>query len=152
MPAKETTAPESSTVGYVELTSRSYSMFVEAYASANKRALDYSKSMWEIASRPYSAAAIETAVADLFDRTDKLVTLTIAELQTNGQKAAEFAERFVAHAAKFQESYTASVKGLLDTGMSNLDFVKDSATQQFEGITKRMDEMHQTAATSMSSN
>jgi hypothetical protein len=151
MASKETAGPKDTT-SYVDLSSQSYSLFVDAYASANKRALDYSKSFWEIASRPYSTAAIEAAVQDNFDRANKLVSLTIAEMQTNGQKAAEFAEQFAAYAAKLQESYTASLKGLLDTGLSNLNYVKDTATQQFEELAKRADEIQKTAVAKASSN
>jgi hypothetical protein len=140
-----------STASYVELSSKSYNLFVDAYAAANKRGLDYAKSVWEVASRPYSTTAIEAAVQDSFDRASKLVALTVAELQTNGQKAAEFAEEFASQAAKFQESYTTSMKGLLDTGLSNLNFVKDTATQQFEDLTKRMDDIQKHAAATVSS-
>jgi hypothetical protein len=152
MASKETTAPKSTTAGYVELSSHTYSLFVEAYAAANKRALDYSKSVWEIASRPYSTAALEAAVQDNFDRISKLVSLTVAEMQNNGQKAAEFAEKFAAQSAKFQESYTASFKGAVDTGLSNLNYVKDTETQQFEDISKRMEEMQKTAVAGVSNN
>jgi hypothetical protein len=139
------------TASYVELSSKTYSLFVDAYAAANKRGLEYAKSVWGVTSRPYSTAPIEAAVQDNFDRASQIVSLTVAELENNGQKVAEFAEEFAAQAAKFQESYTASLKGLLDTGLSNLTFVKDTAAQQFEDLTKRMDDMQKHAAATVSS-
>jgi len=140
------------TASYVELGSQTYSLFVDAYASANKRALDYAKSVWEISTRPYASTTIEAAVRENFERTSEIVSLGITELQTSGQKSAELAEKFVAQAAKMQESYTEAVKGLVDTSISNINSVKDTATAQFEDFSKRMDEMQKSATATLSSN
>jgi hypothetical protein len=139
------------TSSYVELSSQAYTLFVDAFASANQRALDYSKSIWEIVSRPYASTAIETAARENFDRANQIVSLTIGELQATGQKNAEFAEKLVSHGAKVQESYVHAMRGLVDTGVSNISYVKDVATQQFEDATKRLSEM-QARATSAASN
>ena len=143
---------KSTTASYTELTSQTYNMIVEAYAAANKSALDYGKSLWEVASRPYATSAIEASIQENFDRANKIVSLTVAELQSNGQKAAAFTEQLASQAAKLQESYTASVKGLVDMSVSNLNYVKDTATAQFEDLTKRVDEMQKHAVTVVSSN
>jgi uncharacterized protein YnzC (UPF0291/DUF896 family) len=140
------------TSSYVELGSQTYSLFIDAYASANKRALDYAKSVWEISTRPYASTTIEAAVRENFERTSEIVSLAINELQTSGQKSAELAEQFVAQAAKMQESYTEALKGVVDTGISNINYVKDTATAQFEGFSKRMDEMQNSATATLSSN
>jgi hypothetical protein len=142
MPSKDFAA---TTASYVELSNQSYNAFVEAFASFNKSALEYSKSVWQIASRPYSTAALEAAVQDNFERASKLVSLTVAELESNGQKAAELAEKFAAQAARFQESYTTSLKGAVDMGLSNLNYVKDTATQQIEDLGKRVEHLQRSA-------
>ncbi len=136
------------TASYVELSSQTYSLFVDAMASYNKRSLEYTKSLWEIASRPYASTAIETTVRENFDRANQMISLTVSELQTNGQKSAEFGEKLVAHGAKVQESLVATMKGLVDTGISNVNFAKDSATQQFDNVTKRLEETTERAAAS----
>jgi hypothetical protein len=139
MSSKEATA------SYVEQASHIYSLFVDAYASANQRGLEYAKSLWAISSKPYSTSDVQVAVQEGFDRANQVVSLSVAQLQTNGQKSAEFAEKLVADLAKLQESYTQSLKGLVDTGISNINYVKDTATAQFEDFTKRVEDIQKTA-------
>ena len=127
------------TASYVELSSQTFSLVTDAMSASNKRALDYSKSLWEIASRPYSSTAIETTVRENLDRTNQIVSLTIHELQTNGQKSTELAEKLVAHGTKVQATMLNSMKGLVETSISNMNFAKDSATQQFDNVTKRIE-------------
>ncbi len=139
---------EDQTASYVELSSQTYTLFVDAMASYNNRSLEYSKSLWEIASRPYASTAIETTVRENFDRANQMISLTLSELQTNGQKSAEFGEKLVAHGAKVQDSLVTAMKGLVETSISNMNFAKDSATQQFDNATKRLDETTARAAAS----
>ncbi len=141
-----------STTSYVELSSQAYSLWVDAYASANQRALGYLKNVWEIAARPYASSALETTVRENFDRANQVVTLTIGELQTNGAKSAELVEKVSAHNAKVQDTVATAFRGLMTTGISNVNFVKESTAQQFEDLTKRLDEMQARATTSASSN
>ncbi|MBD5654494.1 MAG: hypothetical protein IAI50_04860 [Candidatus Eremiobacteraeota bacterium] len=136
---------------YVELSGKAYSMFVDAVASANQRALDYTKSVWEIASRPYASTAPESAMRENFDRTNQVVALTIAELQTGSEKAAELAQQTFAHGVKFQETLVQTTRGLVDTGVSNLNFVKDTATKSFDDLAKRMDDVQARATSQISS-
>jgi hypothetical protein len=150
MSSKETA--KEATSSYAELTTQSYSLFVDAIASANQRALDFTKQVWEISTRPYETNTIESAVRENLERTSEIVNLSIAELQTNGKKTAELAEQLVAHAAKLQETYTASLKGLVETGVSNMNYVKDTATAQFEDFTKRVEQTEKSVASTLSSN
>jgi broad specificity phosphatase PhoE len=133
------------TSSYLELASQTYSLFVDAYVSANQRALEYAKHVVEIGTRPYGASTVEAAFRENFERTTEVMTLSIAELQTSGQKTAELAEKLAAQAAKLQESYSGALRGLVDTGISNMNFAKDTAAAQFEGFTKRMDDIQKTA-------
>lgn len=127
------------TASYVELSSQTFSLLTDAMSAYNKRILEYSKSLWEISSRPYSSTAVETTMRENFDRTNQIVSLSIHELQTNGQKSTELAEKLVAHGTKLQETMMNSMKGFVETNISNMNFAKDSATQQFENITKRLE-------------
>lgn len=140
------------TASYVELSSQTYTLFVDAFAAANKRALDFTKSVWEISSRPYASTAIETAVRENFDRANQLVSLTINELQTNGQKSAEFGEKLVSHGAKVQESLVSTMKRLVDTSISNINFAKESATQSIDDMTKRVEDAQARTAATVSQN
>ena len=140
------------TPSYVELASQSYGMFVDAYATANQRALGYLKSVWEIASKPYATAALDVTVKENFDRANQIVSLTIGELQTTGAKNAEFVEKLSAHNAKVQDSVATAFRGLVTTGISNVNYVKETAAQQFDDLTKRLDDMQARASATVSSN
>jgi uncharacterized protein YnzC (UPF0291/DUF896 family) len=140
------------TAGYAELTTEAYTMFVDAFASANQRALDYSKSLWQILSRPYTATAIEAALRENVDRSNQIFSLTIDELQANGQKTAEFAEKLVAHSAKLQDTYVQSLRGAIDTGVSNLKYIKDVAEKQLDDAAKRIEDLQPHEAAPVSNN
>lgn len=133
------------TPSYVELSSQTYTLFVDAFASANHRALGYAKSLYEIVSRPYTSARTETGLRENFDRAHQIVELTVDELQATGQKNAEFAEKLAAHGAKLQDSWTHMLRGLLDTGISNLTYVKESAETSFDGFARRVEHMQSRA-------
>ncbi len=138
--------------GYAELTTEAYTLFVDAFAAANQRALDYSKSLWQIVTRPYAATAIDAALRENIDRTNQIFSLTIDELQTNGQKTAELAEKLVAHSAKLQDTYVQSLRGVLDTGVSNLKYIKDVAEKQLDDAAKRMEDLQPHEAAPVSNN
>ncbi len=141
-----------STSAYVELAAQAYALVTEAMASANQRTLDYMKSVYEITTRPYASNAMETAARENFDRANQVMSLTVSELQTNGQEAAEFGEKLVAHGAKVQEAYATAMRGIVDTGLSNMKFVKETATHQIDEMAKRFDEVSSRATAQVSSN
>ncbi|MBV9103096.1 MAG: hypothetical protein JO060_05860 [Candidatus Eremiobacteraeota bacterium] len=136
------------TAGYVELAGQTYGIAVDAFASANQRALGYAKSLYDIISRPYASSALEASVREGFDRAHQIVGLTVGELQTTGQKNAEVTEKLVAHAAKWQETWTEAVRGLLKTGIANITYVKDAAETSFDGFAKRVEELQSRATVS----
>jgi hypothetical protein len=129
------------TLSYVELSSQTYGTIVDAYASANQRALEYAKSLYDIVSQPYAAPVGESRVREGFDRAHQIVGLTVNELQTAGQKNAELAEKLVAHAAKWQDNWTEAIRGLFKTGIANMTYVKDATETSFNGFAKRVEEL-----------
>lgn len=143
---------QDTTPSYVDLSTQAYALFVDAFASASGRALDYSKSLYEIASRPYASTAVETAARENIDRANQMVSLTVDQLQTSGQQSAEFAQQLVAHGAKLQESYVATMRGLVNTGISNMNFMKETAERQAQDLARRVDETQNRAAAAVSSN
>ena len=104
-----------------------------------------------VRSRPYASSAVETNVRENFERAHQIVELSVNELQTSGQKGAEFAEKLAAHGAKLQDSWSHTLLGLLRTGISNMTYVKDAAETSFDGFAKRVEEM-QSRATTVSAN
>ena len=140
------------TSSYVELSDQAYSLFVDAIADYNQRTLAYSRSLWDIMSRPYASTAVETTVRENFDRVNQVVSLTVNELSSNGAKGAEFTEKLTQHAAKLQDAAVDAYRGLISTGISNVNFVKETAAQQFEDITKRLDDVQSRATAPVSNN
>jgi hypothetical protein len=136
------------TPSYVELSSQAYGMFVEAYAAANQRALAYMKSLYEIASKPYPTTGPEAFVSERFDRAHQIVDLTVNEMQTTGQKNVEFAEKLFAHTAKVQESATQALRGVMQTSVANLSYVKDATETSFDGFAKRVEDLQSRAGVS----
>ncbi len=130
-----------STPSYVDLSRQTYSLFVEAFATANQRYLGYMKSLYEIASRPYASSTVETTVREGFERAHQIVDLTVNEMQTSGHKSTELAEKVAAHGAMLQDSWTQGLRGALKTGISNISYVKDAAETSFDGFAKRVEEM-----------
>jgi len=125
--------------GYVELTNEVYALFVDAYGSAGKRALNYWKSVWEIASRPYTPVTIDSVVRTNFERANQLTSLTVDELRSAGRESAEVAEKLLAEGTKAQDTSLESLRGLLDTYASNLNYVKENASAQLDDFSKRLD-------------
>jgi Cdc6-like AAA superfamily ATPase len=151
----ETSAPaapaaKATTPSYTELTTESYALFVDAFATANRRGLDYFKSLYEIASRPYASSAIEQTVRENFDRLNQVISVTIAELQNNGQKAAEFNEKLAKHNVKVSETTLEALRGLTKTGLSNLEYAKDTAGVQLESFAKGVADVQERVVSSVS--
>ncbi len=143
---------QETTSSYVELASQAYALGVEAFAAANKRLLDYNKSIYEIASRPYASSAAETAVRENFDRLNQIVSLTVGELQAAGTQQAEFVRKATSHAAKMQETLAHAWRGALETGISNVNFVKETTGKQLDELTQRLDEIQTRTAQTISQN
>jgi len=142
---------QENTTSYIELASQTYGLFVDAIASTSQRLLDYYRSVWEISARPYASTAIESAVRENFDRANEIVSLTVTELQNDGQKSAELIQKLFAQNAKYQDSAVTAIKGLLNTGVSNVNFVKDTVAQQFDDLTKRFEEVQSRVTTTAAS-
>ncbi|MEO6990238.1 MAG: hypothetical protein ABI346_09065 [Candidatus Baltobacteraceae bacterium] len=129
------------TASYLELTSQGYAMMIDAAASANQRALGYTKSLYEIASRPFASGAPDATVRDGFDRFKQIADLTVTELRTAATKNAEFAERFVAQTNAVQEQVSHAVHGVAATGLSNISYVREATETQINGFTKRVEDI-----------
>ncbi len=143
--------PETTT-SYFELSSQAYTLFVDAFASANQRGLEVLKSAYEITSRPYNSSAIETTVRENLDRANQLMSLTVSALQTSGQKNVELAQSLLAQNAKVQDSLAHAVRGVIKTGISNVNYIKGVTEAQFDEAAKRVEELQVRTAASVSQN
>ena len=134
-----------SATSYIELSSKVYSLFLDALTSRTQRRLQYWKSVWEVSSGPYQSTAVEGTVRDGFDRASQILDLTANELKTDGQNAFEVSEKLFSYATRFQDVAMNAIRSVLDTSISNLDYVKETTQQQFDDVTKRLDEVQRQA-------
>lgn len=136
---------------YAALSSETYKLFADNAVAASGRALEYCKSVWQIASRPYASAELETGIRENYDRANQIVGLTVNELSTSGRESVQFAENLLAQSTKAQKLYVDAARGLMSTGISNMNFVKDTAERQIDDIANRFQEA-QSATTTSSTN
>lgn len=129
------------TKGYAELNAEAYALAIDAFASSNRRALDYFKSMFEIVSRPYNSTAVEAAVRENLDRANQVVSLTVSELQAAAQHNSELLEKTAKFAAKLQETVTAANQGIMKTVVSNMNYVRETADAQADEFAKRVEKL-----------
>ncbi len=129
------------TQSYVGLANRTYGLFVETFANANHRMLDFAKSVYDIASRPYTSSALEHTVRENVDRAGQIVELSVEALQQNGAEGAKFAKAAAEQAGAWQEQSMETARGMMRTGVSNMTFVKDATDQQLARAAARFEEM-----------
>jgi hypothetical protein len=129
------------TASYIELANETYTLLVDAIASTNHRALRCAKSVYEIASKPYTSSTPASAYRETFDRINQLIELTVHELQANGQQASELGRALMTHGARLQETWVATARGLAQASISNLNYVKDATETQVNDFAKRVEEM-----------
>jgi hypothetical protein len=120
---------QGSTANYVELSGQTYELVVDTFASVARRRLDYWKSVWEIASRPYGSTAIESTVRENFDRASQLANLTAGELRSRGQVAAEFSEKLLTQAGKLQDAALETFRDSLKTYASTVSQLKEATAE-----------------------
>jgi len=139
-------ATNETTTSYIELSNQGSKLYVEATATAQKHFLDYLRSISEVLARPYSPATFDGGLRESFDRAGQIHSITVTAVQTTSQKNAEFAEKAAAHVSKVQDSVFHSARGLWSTGLSNLNYVKDTTNAQLDTFAKRVDEIQTRAA------
>jgi hypothetical protein len=143
---------QNTTADYVELTNEVYALLVDAFGSADTRVLNYWKSVWDITSRPYSPATIDSIVRTNLERANQLTNLTVDELRSAGSESAEFAEKLLAKGAKVQDTVLGRFRGMIDTYASNLNYVKETTTAQLDGLSRRVEDLDKRTAPVGSSN
>ena len=132
---------QNTTADYGELTNDVYSLLVDAFASTDKRALNYWKSVWDITSRPDTPVTIDSVVRRNLERANQLTNLTIGEMRSAGRESAEFAEKLLAKGTKVQDTALGSFRGMIDTYAANLNYVKETTSAQLAGLSRRVEDL-----------
>jgi hypothetical protein len=118
---------QGNTAKYIELSTRTYALIVDTFASATRSRLDYWKSVWQIAFRPYASTAID--VRENFDRVSALTNLTVSELHSRSLGTVDFSEKLLAEIGKLQDSAGETYRDSVKSNDSTVAQVKDAATE-----------------------
>ena len=85
---------------YGDVAAETTTLIIDAIKSSNERALQYWKSVWDIVAAPAESTSTGYDVRAGFDRLDKVVNLTVQELETSIKKNAHVAETLIAQSTK----------------------------------------------------
>jgi hypothetical protein len=118
---------QANTAKYIELSTRTYALIVDTFSSATRSRLDYWKSVWQIASRPYASTAID--VRENVDRVSALTNLTVSELHSRGLRTVDFSEKLLAEIGKLQDSARETYRDSVKSNDSTVAQVKDAASE-----------------------
>jgi hypothetical protein len=116
------------TPSYIDLTNELFSTWIETVSASNQRVIGYWRGVAAIAARPYPSAALDDVLRENAERTTALVDLPASEIEGAGDVVATFTKKFVTLVGHLREQSTAAVRGLYETGLSNIEFVKSAGT------------------------
>jgi hypothetical protein len=126
-------------VNYIDLSSKTFELSIDAMTSTATRALDYAKATFEVIAKPYSAMRPDAIVNENFERTGKLLELRDAFLRDAGTQYSGLANAAIDHAKAWQETAQRGFQGLGDVMVSNLNYVKEATGHQIDGFTKHVE-------------
>ena len=125
-------------MNYIDLTNKSFEAAVEATTTSSNRVLAYIKANLDVLTKPYAVSSPEAFANENFDRATKLVELRDKYLKETGKHAATIANETLAQVQAYQNASQDALKGLGDVLASNLNFVKETTSQNIEGFTKQV--------------
>jgi hypothetical protein len=120
---------------------KAYYLIVDAIAWSNYRFLDYWRQVWEVNSRPYASIAPEAYLSETSARANKVLELTLDELEAQTAKSIELTERLASEGAHLQHAALEAYRGLLATSIANVRHVKETTAGQLEEIKRRLAEL-----------
>jgi hypothetical protein len=95
---------QSSTAKYIEASGEVFALTLDAFASVGRSRLAYWKSVWEVAARPYAAPTLESSLRESLERANQLADLTVGELRSSAQIAADYSKKLITQIAKAVDS------------------------------------------------
>ncbi|MBV8727741.1 MAG: hypothetical protein JO233_08140 [Candidatus Eremiobacteraeota bacterium] len=126
-------------MNYIDLSTKTFELSIDAMTSAATRALDYAKASFEVMAKPYSAIRPDAIVNENFERTGKLLELRDAFLRDASTQYSGLANAAVDHAKAWQETAQRGFQGLGDVMVSNLNYIKEATGHQIDGFTKHVE-------------
>ena len=115
--------------GYAEIAGDAFGTIVDAIEARNARRIEYVRTVWGIFARPFSSTALDVVLSENAIRTSALVSVSLDAAGENNRAAADFAREAGRFLANVNESYVNSLRGVAETTVSNLNFVKNAAAR-----------------------
>ncbi|MBV9148658.1 MAG: hypothetical protein JO024_02245 [Candidatus Eremiobacteraeota bacterium] len=126
-------------MNYIDLSTKTVELSIDAMTSAATRALDYAKATFDVMAKPYSAMRPDAIVNENFERTGKLLELRDAFLRDASTQYSSIANAAIDHAKAWQETAQRGFQGIGDVMVSNLNYVKEATGHQIDGFTKHVE-------------
>jgi hypothetical protein len=115
--------------GYASLAADTCRSFAGAFESLNHETLEYARSLFGIFTKPFDSYAPRAIVKEQIVRSAAAVSATISSLEATNGHAAEFAREIAEIVTTAHETYVDALRGLADTSVSNVTFVKNAPTR-----------------------
>ena len=126
-------------MNYIDLSTKTFELSIEAMTSAANRALEYAKASFDVVAKPYPAIRPDAIINENFERTGKLVELREQFLHDAGIQYSGLANAAIDHAKAWQETVQRGFQGLGEVMVSNLNYVKEATGHQIDGFTKHVE-------------
>ena len=93
------------------------------------RSFDYVRTLFGIFAKPYESFTARAIAKEQIVRSAAVIAATIDSLEAANAQAAEYAREFAQFVASAHDGYLESLRGLGETSVSNVTFVKDFAAK-----------------------
>jgi hypothetical protein len=124
----------------VDLTSETNKIIMEAITANYRRQLAYSKNVWGIISLPYAGNDLKVNVTETIERVEKVVDLTMADVETSTKSTIELADKVISQAAKAREESLAVARTYAKNGVKTIKHALETTEERLDTLTKRLED------------
>jgi len=124
----------------VELSSETNKIIMEAITANYRRQLAYSKNVWGIVSRPYAGNDLKVNVTETMERAEKIVDLTMADLETSTKSTIELAEKVASQASKAREESLEVARTYAKNGVKTIKHALETTEERLDTLSKRLED------------
>ena len=128
------------TTSLVDLTTETNKIVMEAITANYRRQLAYSKSVWGIVSSPYAGNDLKINVNETIERVEKVVDLTMADLETSAKSTIELAEAVMGQATKVREESLDVARTYAKNGVKTIKAALETTEERLDTLTKRLED------------
>ncbi len=115
---------------YGALAGETYRSLVGAAEAVNAETIAYMRSLLGIVTKPYPSRGLVDLAKEQVARSAAILGATLDALDGNNRHAADLAKSVAGIVSSAHDTYVAALRGIADAGISNIDFVKDTAARK----------------------